>query len=174
MKAGKAAGLFQHLAWHEPQRSIRLRIEQTSPVGRAPSPDLKTDTAQKGSAPVQAPDESSFAQAGNWRVVVPPGAVNGLSDMILRVDYKGDEARLMNGSHLLTDNFYNGTEWRIGMKRFLDKGTACTLTLQVLPLSKEAPIFFDNGKSPALGKDGQAGSLQSIQALPEYEIEMAF
>jgi hypothetical protein len=174
MNAGEAARLFQHLTWHEPQRSIKLRVEQTASVGQAPPPDLIADSATKGSAPVQAPDESSFARAGKWRVVVPPGAVDGLSDMILRVDYRGDEARLLNGDHLLTDNFYNGTEWRIGMKRFLDKWAARTFTLQVLPLSKEAPIFFDSGRAPAMGKDGQAGSLQSIQALPEYEIDLAF
>jgi hypothetical protein len=172
-KAGEAAGPFQHLVWHERQRNITLRIEQAVSAGRAPAPDFRADSDRRGAAPVQAPDESSFARANEWRVVVPPEDFDGLSDILLGVHYQGDEARLLDGGHLLTDNFFNGTEWRIGMKRFLDKGAPHTFSLQVLPLSKDAPIFFDEGRAPAMGKDGQAGSLQSIEALPEFEIDLA-
>jgi len=169
----EATGLFQHLAWREPERSISLRIEQIKPAGKAPAPNLDASLSQRGGAPVQAPDESSFAQAGEWRVAVPPGAIDGLSDVLLEVHYQGDEARLLNGGHLLTDNFFNGTDWRIGLKRFLDGAPAHAFTLQVLPLSKEAPIFFDEGKAPTMENDGQAGSLQSIDAIPEYELDLA-
>ena len=172
--APEAGEIFQHLAWHKPERSVSLQIEKTRPVGNAPAPKLNAGPSQKGSAPVEAPDESSFAQAGEWRVIVPPRVVDGLSDIFLGVHYQGDEARLLNGDHLLTDNFFNGTEWRIGMKRFLNGGPSLAFTLQVLPLNKEAPIFMDEGRAPAMGKDEQTGSLQAIEALPEYEIDLAF
>jgi len=172
--ASGAEELFQHFNWRSPERSISLAIKQTKPMGKAPAPILNAAFSPKGAAPVTTPDESSFAQAGQWRVAVPPGALSGLSDVFLAVRYQGDEARLLSGDHLLTDNFFNGTEWRIGMKRFLAGGSPQSFTLQVLPLSKDSPVVFDNGKAPAMDKDGQAGSLQSIQALPEYEIDLTF
>ena len=171
--AMQAAGLFQHFAWREPERRIALQIKQTRPVGKAPAPDLNPESAQRGSAAVRAPDESAFAQAGEWRVAVGPGALDGLSDVFLEVRYQGDEARLLNGGRLLTDNFFNGTRWRIGLKRFLAGKAATSFTLQVLPLSQQAPIVFEPGMNPVLSKDRQAGSLQSIEALSEYELDLS-
>jgi len=170
----RTTGVFQHFSWREPERNISLQIEQTRPVGKASAPKLNADFSQTGAAPVEAPDESSFDHAGEWRIAVPSGSSDGLSDVFLGVHYQGDEARFLSDGHLLTDNFFNGTEWRVGLKRFLAARSAHTFTLQVLPLSKETPIFFDKGMAPAMDKDGQAGSLQSIDALPEYEIDLTF
>jgi hypothetical protein len=119
-----------------------------------------------------APDDSSFSQAGEWKVVIPQGALDGLSDLYLNVHYQGDQARLLNGDSLLSDNYFNGTEWQIGMKRFLSSSASHTFSLQVLPLSQKAPIFFEPGKQPKFGRDGQAGELYSVEALPEYEVDL--
>jgi hypothetical protein len=171
--AKEVTGLFKHLAWREPERIISFQIEQTRLVGKAPAPDLNPDSATLESAIVRAPDESSFTQAGEWRVAVDSGALNGLSDIVLKIHYQGDEARLLKGDHLLTDNFFNGTSWRVGIKRFLAEGPAQPFTLQVLPLDQQAPIFFDKGMAPAMDKNGQAGSMQSIEAFPEYELDLS-
>jgi hypothetical protein len=120
-----------------------------------------------------APDENSFSQAGEWKVTVSPGALNGLSDLYLGVHYQGDEARLLSGGRLLTDNFFNGTEWRIGLKRFLSGSSPATFSLQVLPLSQKAPIFFEPGKRPIFDSAGQAGVLNYVEALPEYEVDLS-
>jgi hypothetical protein len=165
----QADDLFQHLAWREAERSVSLKIDSIRPVGAAPAPLLNAAPVN-GSAPVQAPDESSFAQAAAWRVTLPTGAMAGLSDLFLTVRYQGDEARLLDGDRLLTDNFFNGTEWRIGMKRFLGAEPSRAFTLQLLPLGKDAPVVFDENRKPVIGQDGQAGSLQSIEALPEYQL----
>jgi hypothetical protein len=59
------------------------------------------------------------------------------------------------------------------MKRFLSGTGSRTFSLQVLPLSQKAPIFFEPGKLPKFGKDGQAGALDSVEALPEYEVDLS-
>jgi hypothetical protein len=123
-------------------------------------------------AVVLAPDDSNFSQAGEWKVVLPQGALKGLSDLYLKVHYQGDEARLLKDDRLLTDNFFNGTEWQIGMKRFLSGTGSRTFSLQVLPLSQRAPIFFEPGNLPKFGKDSQVGALDSIEAVPEYEVDL--
>jgi hypothetical protein len=170
----RAEALFQRFNWRLAERRISLAVEQINPVGKAPAPILDAPFSPRGAAPVTTPDESSFAQAGQWRVTLPPGALDGLSDVFLAVRYQGDEARLLRSDRLLTDNFFNGTEWRIGMKRFIAAASAQTFTVQILPLSKASPVVFDSGNAPAIGNDGQAGSLHSIQALPEYELDLAF
>jgi hypothetical protein len=164
--------IFQKLAFRVPERKITLPVEQTRAVGIAPVPVFGPKAPWRQGAVVMAPEDSSFSQAGEWRVIVPQSALDGLSDLYLNVHYQGDEARLLEGSRLLTDNFFNGTEWQIGLKRFLSGSASATFSLQVLPLSQKAPIFFEPGKQPRFGRQGQAGALDSVEILPEYEVEL--
>jgi beta-galactosidase len=170
--AKKQEGLFQRFWWQLPERKIAILSTQTKPFDQAPVPAFGPKLLWRQSPVVMAPDESSFAQAAEWNVTVPQGALDGLSDVFLAIPYQGDEARLLAGNRLLTDNFFNGAEWRVGLKRFLAGPLAQTFRLQVLPLSNKAPIFFEPGRAPSAGKDGWTGSLQSIEALPEYEIDL--
>jgi hypothetical protein len=169
----KQTGLFQLLNLREPERKVTLQLEQTRAMGKAPSPVFGPKLSWRHEAVIMAPDDSSFGQAGEWRIVVPQGALKGLSDLYLGVHYQGDEARLLKSNRLLTDSFYNGNEWQIGLKRFLPDSTSTTFLLQVLPLGQQAPIFFEPGKKPRFDKDGQAGALDSVEALPEYEVDLS-
>ena len=173
VEAGHQAGLFQSLNLHEPERKVELQVTQARAVGKAPEPVFGPTLPWRKDVVVMAPEDSSFSQAGEWTVVIPQDALNGLSDLYLTVHYQGDEARLLAGSRLLTDNFFNGTAWQIGLKRFLSGFDSHTFTLQVLPLSRKAPIFFEPGKRPRFGKDGQAGALYSVEALPEYQVKLS-
>ncbi len=168
---GKPDGIFQLFAWNLPERKIVPGLVQTKAVGKAPGPLLGPKAPFRKSAVSMTPEESSFAQAGEWRITLPRDAMDGLSDVLLAIRYQGDEARLLNGNRLLTDNFFNGVEWQIGLKRFLPAGS--DFTLQVLPLQQKAPIFFEPGFAPVFDKNGQAGSLQSVQALPEYQLDLS-
>ena len=180
--AGKAAisetavsreGIFQPFSWKVQEHKISPEILQTRAIGKAPAPLLGPKASWRKSAVAMPPEESSFAEAGEWRITVPHDALNGLSDVFLAIRYQGDEARLLKVKRLLTDDFFNGREWQIGLKRFLSGTGATDFTLQVLPLSAKAPIFFEPGMKPAMDKNGQAGSLQSIEAIPEYELDLS-
>ncbi|HEY5212124.1 MAG TPA: hypothetical protein VIJ38_03790 [Acidobacteriaceae bacterium] len=48
----------------------------------------------------------------------------------------GDIARISSRGKLLDDNFYDGTPWTIGLKRFLKSGAVKTLHLAIVPLRK--------------------------------------
>ena len=170
--AAKERGLFQELDFRLPERKVALQVALTRAVGKAPVPVFGPTVPWRQGTVVMAPEDSSFSQAGEWRVDVPQGALDGLSDLYLGVHYQGDQARLLEGSRLLTDNFFNGTEWQIGMKRLLSGSASSSFLLQVLPLSQTAPIFFEPGKKPKFNKGGQVGALDSVEALPEYEIEL--
>jgi beta-galactosidase len=172
-EAGTPMGIFERFIWKVPERKVAIETEQTKAYGKAPQPILGTRATWRKSGVAMAPEESSFTQVGQWRITVPRGAMNGLSDVLLAIHYQGDEARLLTGNRLLTDSFYNGTEWRIGLKRFLSERSGSVFDLQVLPLAKNARIFFEPGLAPAFHENGQAGSLQSIEVRPEYELDLS-
>jgi len=171
--AGKPDGIFQDFAWSLPERKIAAQLVQTRAIGKAPEPLIGPKADFRRSAVAMTPEESSFGQAGAWQVTLPRDAMKGLSDVFLAVRYQGDEARLLAGDRLLTDNFFNGTEWRIGLKRFFSSASSEGFTLQVLPLRQNAPIFFEPGFAPKFSQDGQAGTLQSVEAVPEYQLELS-
>ncbi len=171
--ASAQAGIFQSLHLIQPERKIALQVAQTRAVGKAPAPLFGPKLPSRHVDVVMTPDESSFSQAGEWSLALPQNSLEGLSDLYLGVHYQGDEARLLSGGHLLTDNFFNGTEWRIGLKRFLSNSAPAAFSLQVLPLSRQAPIFFEPGLQPTFGPDSQAGALDSIELLPEYEVDLS-
>jgi hypothetical protein len=120
-----------------------------------------------------APDDSDFSRAGVWQIHVAPGALAGVSDVFLRIQYAGDAGRIYAGSRLLDDNFYNGTDWEIGLKRFGDEVLRQGLQLKVLPLRKDMPIYIPQGSWPAFPESGEAAVLNKIVAFPEYEVTMA-
>jgi hypothetical protein len=168
----KQDGLFQSQSWQLPEHPIAISSAQSKPFGDAPVPVFGPKLPWRNSVVVMKPDESSFASAAAWNLTLPASSLNGLSDIYLTMNYRGDIARLLDGDRLLTDNFFNGSQWQVGLKRFLGGASAHTFTLQILPLGNDTPIFFEPGAAPARDKGGKAGSLQSIQAIPEYELDL--
>lgn len=82
-------------------------------------------------------------------------------------------ARLSAGRKLLDDDFANGKPWMIGLKRFLAAQGPSTFELSILPLRKDAPVYFEFPSPPQFGPNGQVDSLDGIRLLPEYWLEIA-
>jgi hypothetical protein len=117
----------------------------------------------------QAPAEGNLPQAARWTISVPPDALDGLNELYLQVKYTGDIARFSAGDKLLTDNFYNGEPWLIGLRRFMEaKDSSYSLT--VLPLWKDAPIYLEVPDGPGFAAGGQVGKLDELRLVPEYEL----
>lgn len=130
----------------------------------APSAPIK-----KGKYNALAPTDSDFDRAGLWRIVLPENAMRGLSDAFLEIEYAGDVARLYAGSRLLSDDFYKGTTWEIGLKRF-GPDLAQGLDLRVMPLRKDAPIYLPRDAWPPFPSRGEISEVRRITASPEYEV----
>ena len=82
-------------------------------------------------------------------------------------------ARIYAGSRLLDDNFFNGTDWEIGLKRFGGEALGQGLQLKVLPLRKNMPIYIPLGFWPPFPESGETAVLNKVEALPEYEVTVA-
>ncbi|MGA2753236.1 MAG: beta-galactosidase [Terracidiphilus sp.] len=119
----------------------------------------------------QAPDAGALPEAARWQITIPAGALSGLSELFLEVNYQGDLARLST-EQLLDDNFYNGKPWMIGLKRFLALDRPSTFELSILPLRNDAPVYFELAHSPEFAPNGQIDKLDDIRLVPEYQIEI--
>lgn len=66
-----------------------------------------------------APEDSDFAAAAAvWRLELTlPAPTPQLENLYLTIRYQGDVARLLQGTRLLDDNFYNGTRWRLALNQ---------------------------------------------------------
>jgi beta-galactosidase len=76
------------------------------------------------------------------QVRVPRAALKGVHEVFLRINYTGDIGRAYLGDRLISDDFYVGRVWEIGLKRFSPEALEKGLTLKVLPLRKDAPVLY--------------------------------
>ncbi len=143
------------------------------PVGwekiRAAAPSLP---GKMGKYNAMAPTDSDFDRAGVWRIVIPAHALDGLSDVLLRIQYAGDVARLCAGQRLLGDDFYKGTIWEIGLKRFAPQALGKNLELKVMPLRKDAQIYLPHNAWPQFPPSGEIADVSGIRVVPEYEVRV--
>lgn len=112
------------------------------------------------------PMPETFSDAAAWTLTLPKDLFHGLRDVYLDIDYLGDIGRLFADTHLLDDNYGDGRVWSVGLRRFtasLDK----PLTLSVLPLRADAPIYRQNpiAKTPAQSAQLLSARLRAVYGL---------
>ena len=105
----------------------------------------------KGPAKVaEAPTEDDWQQAAVYEISVPAEAVTKFR-RLLRIDYRGDCARLYADGKLIADNFYYGRPFLYGLWR-LPQGIT-TLQLRILPLQPDAPIYLPREADTTAGEE---------------------
>jgi hypothetical protein len=114
------------------------------------------------------PSPSAFESAARWHIHVPP-ATTRAAELLLRIDYAGDIARLYSNGRLINDNFYNGSPWEIGLTRLGIARAPVDLELRVLPFRRDAPIYLEHGAREALPPGAQAAELRHVSVVAEYE-----
>ena len=157
-----ADGLFQ-----------RVRAETPSPSLPAVSCDLVRPARPARAVPLgsqgvaEAPGEAEFDGAAVWRLRLPADT-DPARDLLLRIFYTGDIARLFLGDELLTDNFYNGSAFEVGLRRYAPDIYREPLTLGILPLRDDAPLYLPRGARPA----GAADTPPRIEVIERHEAEL--
>lgn len=84
------------------------------------------------------PSDFDFVNAAVYTIDLPVDSL--WADRLLKIDYRGDVARLYADGKLVADNFYNGQPFLLGLWR-LPAGCK-QLKLRVLPLQKDMPVYF--------------------------------
>jgi hypothetical protein len=147
-------------------KDVALDVHQTKQAG--PARAVKTGSKKK---PLP-PDDADFADASEWHVALPKDALDGIADLRLRVNYVGDVARAYIGDRLIDDNFYFGPPWEISLKRFAPEVLEKGLTIKVLPLRKDLPVYLPEDQRPTFDAKGEALELRQVEAAPVYEMPL--
>ena len=153
-----------------PSRDPQIVYLKIQDARQAPPIKLGPPLSWRPTGVAQAPGEATFDQAAKWHLRLPQDPLQGLSDLFLKIEYVGDVARLQNASHLLSDDFFNGLPWTIGLRRFLESRAVGDLTLEILPLRKDAPIFLEQKYWPTFTEHDQLVRLDRITLIPQYEL----
>jgi len=140
------------------------------PAADVPPVKLGPNFSWRKHGVAQAPPESELPQAAKWAITIAPADMSHLSELFLEVKYQGDVARLYSNHRLLTDDFYNGLPWSIGLRRFLDPQNAGIFQLDILPLRMDAPVYMELSSPPDFSAKGQVDKLDSIRLVPEYQL----
>ena len=162
--AAPADGIFKGFTTRVQQVWSMARVRKLQDLGVDPPVKLGKEVAM-------APEDSAFNTAASWKINVPRVEPGSLSNVFLQIAYEGDVARLYVDGKLLTDNFYNGTPWLIGLKsipsQYWDR-----LELKILPLHDHSPIYLPASARPVFPPDGQVAKLKDVKIVPEYELVM--
>ncbi len=122
----------------------------------------KADPVKMGPETAVMPADAAFAHAAAWKIHVPVVEMGQVGGLMLAIDYVGDIARIYAGDRFVTDDFYYGVPWEIGLWR-----TGPDLELQILPLRGDAPIYLPPGARIAAG--AEMAKIKSVNVFPEYE-----
>lgn len=95
-----------------------------------------------------------------------------LNELYLHIDYVGDVAQAYINGRLITDEFYKGTKWEIGLKRYANELAKSPLTLFISALFKDAPIYIEN--RPEFNGTDKIVDIRSIKLIPEYKMDIVF
>jgi len=163
-------GIFARYSSSVEPKQIAVHIEKVRDADPSPAVKMGKALGWRGGAAALAPDDHDFEKAAVWRLKLPQNALDGVSDVFLDIHYFGDVARLYAGAQLLDDNFFNGSRWEVGLKRFAPQALTEGMELKVLPLRKGAPIFIPKRSRPEFGATPELADVKAIKVSPEYEI----
>ena len=129
-----------------------------------PAGPLRKIEMGKSKQPVAAmPVDADFAAAAVWRIKLPAN-IDWSADTLLRFHYTGDVARVYIGGKFINDDYYNGQPLDIGLRRHAAELKNGELTIAILPLQKNAPIYLPDPAKPDFG------SADSVVALTRAEL----
>jgi hypothetical protein len=165
---GKAEGVFERFTPPVPALvTFDDALEEVQPAG--PPRDIPLG---KIAQPVAAaPDDADFKQAAIWRIKLPAN-LDLNTDPILRLYYVGDVARVTLNGKLLTDDFYNGKVFEVGLRRYAPEILTGELRVEILPLRKDAPIYLAKEAQPDFGDKKSVVLLKHVEIVARYQAQL--
>jgi hypothetical protein len=159
-------GIFQSFEAVLPSHDIKASITQT----RAAQEAAPIAIGGNAKAAIQ-PLPENFKAAAAWQINVPREQLKGLDEALLQIDFVGDIGRLYSGTRMLDDWYYSGYQWQFGLRQqaaLLDK----PLTVSVLPLRADAPIYLPKEARPNFGGEQQLATVRGVTVIPVYQLRI--
>jgi beta-galactosidase len=118
------------------------------------------------------PDPEAFGASAAWLLdVAAASRSKDVDSLLLDVDFTGDVARLFDGTRMVDDWYYNGQRWQFDLANLQAKRQG-PLTLTVLPLRADAPIYLPREHRPDFGGKPQLAVLKAVKVVPVYRVEL--
>ena len=155
-------GMFQNIEAAVPEEHVAATVKPLRAALTA-APVARGGVAQAAVQPL--PEQ--FKAAAAWEIKL--SGDKGL-DAYLQIDFTGDIARLFSGTHLIDDWYYNGQHWQVGMEALAQDGKPLTLT--VLPLRADAPIYLPKEYRPDFAGQAQLATLDHVVVVPVYHLSI--
>ncbi len=166
--SGKAEGIFERFSPPAPAPvAFKVTPEKVRPAG----PPRQIPLGKIGQPVAAAPEDADFGKAAIWRIKLPAD-LDLNTDPILRLHYVGDVARVTLNGKLLTDDFYNGNPFEVGLRRYAPEILTGDLRVEILPLRKDAPIYLAREARPDFGGKQSTVSLKRVEIVPRYQIAL--
>ncbi|MCS7336978.1 MAG: beta-galactosidase [Verrucomicrobiae bacterium] len=165
---GQPDGIFRKFTPSVARAQIRApQLELIKP----PGPPRQIRLGKINQPVAAAPEDADFEHAAVWRVKLPPN-LDLNADPILRVHYVGDVARITLNGKLLTDDFYNGNVWEIGLRRHAPEILTGDLRIAILPLQKDAPIYLQPEAIPDFTKTAAIAELNRLELVQRQSVTL--
>lgn len=144
--------------------------QQTTDNGQQPITFVKI----KGTGPLrpitigvqkaaEEPVDADFDNAAVYAIQLPKDSmVFTLHSSLLKINYRGDVARLYANGKIVADNFYNGRPFLFGLWR-LPKD-AKELELRILPLQQDMPVYFPREADTTPGEEVKGISIEPLNS----------
>jgi hypothetical protein len=161
-------GIFQRFTPPAPP-AARCKVDIESIQSAGPLREIPLGKIENPVA--AAPLDQDFANAAVWSVRIPAG-VDLENDPLLRVHYVGDVARVMLNGRLITDDFYNGNAFDIGLRRHASGILNGDLRIAILPLRRDAPVYMDDHARPHFGNADSIAALKGVEIVPRYQLQL--
>jgi beta-galactosidase len=164
LRAGRD-GMFETLSAQAAPRVIPVRVQPLRQARAVPPVRIggPADAAMQ-------PSPETFGDSAAWTLTLPREALSA-GNAYLEIRYRGDVARLYAGTRLLDDSFYDGRRWDVGLKDYAGS-LRRPLTLTVLPLRADAPIYMQRRLQPPIPAGGQIAALDQVRAVPVYRLRI--
>lgn len=96
-----------------------------------------------------------------------------LSDIILVIDYVGDNAVAFIDGKMVNDHLYYGSNWQIGLKQYADALHEKEMYLYFRPMYKDASYLIDFEKDKVPVFEGKTVcKVNGIRVIPEYSMDL--
>jgi len=94
-----------------------------------------------------------------------------LSDIILNIDYVGDNAVAFIDGRMINDHLYYGNSWQIGLKLYADEIDKKGMYFYFRPMYKDASYLIDFEKDKIPVFEGKTVcNVNEMKVIPEYKI----
>ncbi|MEN8230814.1 MAG: beta-galactosidase [Bacteroidota bacterium] len=168
-------GIFTRYSTRLPLQKLNVTFKEVTkvdtyvPEKKVPADNRKNQPDPKSPGAQYQTNFEPVEGSKYYEIGLPPWSGKHINDAFLMVDYTGDTWAAYLKGILVADDFYLGLPLTIGLKRFGDGSEPYKMLLQVVPLTAEREIYFEDDIREKIAASNNQG-VKKIELIPQYEI----